>query len=100
MWGSYQAYLTTVHQAAGGNKQQNSNNVPTVPQGTNYGDWHTYGCLWTPMKCVGILTTIWWRQSSRPRHALYSLGAGAHVPPYLYAGSKWPMYVDYVHVWQ
>jgi hypothetical protein len=49
-WGSSCAYITTVHQwqhttFANTSLAQNLNNVPTVPAGTDFAQWHVYSCL-------------------------------------------------------
>lgn len=98
--GGYRAYLTTVHQASGTSKQQNPNNVAPVPNGTNYGNWHTYGCLWTPDEVRwyfdnNLVTTV----KTGP-NTPYTALEQEKMFLILGTGSKWPMYVDYVHVWQ
>jgi beta-glucanase (GH16 family) len=99
--GGYAAYLTTVHQSSGNNKgQQNANNAPTMPQGTYYGDWHTYGCLWTPNEVRwyfdnNLVTTV----QTGP-YTPYTAVEQEKMFLILGAGYKWPMYVDYVHVYQ
>ena len=49
--GSPCTYITTVHQwqdeIYGNVSVQNPNNVPSVPPGTDYSQFHVYGCLWT-----------------------------------------------------
>ena len=98
--GGYQAYLTTVHQVTGTNRQQNPNNVPTVPQGTNYGDWHTYGCLWTPNEVRWYFDNNLVETVKTGPNTPYTALEQEHMFLILGSGSKWPMYVDYVHVWQ
>ena len=99
--GGYQAYLTTVHQSTGTSKgQQNGNNAPTMPQNTYYGDWHTYGCLWTPNEVRwyfdnNLVTTV----QTGP-YTPYTAVEQEKMFLILGTGVKWPMYVDYVHVWQ
>jgi beta-glucanase (GH16 family) len=94
-------YLTTVHQASGSsNGQQNANNWPTVPAGTNYGNWHTYGCLWTPNEVRwyfdnNLVTTV----QTGPGTPFTAVEQ-EHMFLMLGTGRNWPMYVDFVHVWQ
>ena len=42
------AYTTTVHQWTNATSVQNPNNVPKISKDTDFGQWHTYGCLWMP----------------------------------------------------
>jgi beta-glucanase (GH16 family) len=96
-------YTTTVHEwtnTSPATSVQNPNNVPVIPPGTDFSMWHTYGCLWTPNQVQWyfdnqLVTTV-------------ATGPGTPFPSlelskmYLILGSGawWPMYVDYVHVWQ
>lgn len=97
----YVAYLTTVHQASGtGKGVQNGNNAPKVPRGTNWGNWHIYGCLWTKDEVRwyfdnALVTTV----KTGPGTPYTAL---EQEKMYLILGTgvNWPMYVDYVHVWQ
>jgi beta-glucanase (GH16 family) len=95
------AIATTIHQWLNGNSiSQNSNNGPNIPAGTNFSQFHTYGCLWTPNKVV-------WYFDNKPVTTV-STGPGTpftaiekeHMFIMLGTGRNWPMDVDYVHVWQ
>jgi len=98
--GSESAYITTVHQILNRSNVDNTNNVPTVPAGTDFSAWHTYGCLWTPNK-------VQWYFDN---HLVTTVATGPGTPftaleqskmfLILGAGYWWPTYVDYVHVWQ
>jgi beta-glucanase (GH16 family) len=98
--GSRSWYLTTVHQWQNGTKVDNSNNVPRVPANTNFGTWHKFGCLWTPNLVRWyfddkLVTTV----QTGPGTPFTALEQ-SRMFLVLGAGVNWPMYVDYVHVWQ
>lgn len=111
------AFVGTVHDWADSSKKhfQNSNNWQPLPKGTDFNQWHTYGCLWLPGK-------ITWYFDDRP---LMTLNYSPTAPPdpagkspapagtfsildsdpkgmllILGSDTKWPMYVDWVRVWQ
>jgi beta-glucanase (GH16 family) len=95
------AIATTIHQWLNGySVSQNSNNGPSIPAGTNFSQFHIYGCLWTPDKVV-------WYFDNKPVTTVLT-GPGTpftaieqeHMFIILGAGRNWPMDVDYVHVWQ
>jgi beta-glucanase (GH16 family) len=99
--GGYRAYLTTVHQASGTTKGvQNPNNVPTVPSGTNYGTWHIYGCLWTPNEVRWYFDNNLVETVKTGPGTPYTALEQEKMFLILGSGVNWPMYVDYVHVWQ
>lgn len=114
------ALVGTVHDWADRSKvhYQNSNNWKPLPKGTDFNQWHVYGCLWRPSE-------ITWYLDDEP---LITQKFSATMPPdplangtttptpagvfsildeepdgmLLILGSdpKWPIYVDWVHVWQ
>ncbi len=95
------AIATTIHQWVNSTSvSQNSNNGPSIPAGTNFEQFHTYGCLWTPDKVV-------WYFDNKPVTTVQT-GPGTpftaieqeHMFVMLGTGRYWPMQVDYVHVWQ
>ncbi len=96
-------YTTTVHQWINATPMtgvQNPNNVPTIPPGTDFSLWHTYGCLWTPNQVQWFLdnqlvTTV----ATGPGTPFTALEQ-SKLYLILGSGAWWPMYVDYVHVWQ
>jgi beta-glucanase (GH16 family) len=97
----FAGYLTTVHQTSGTSKgQQNPNNVPTVPAGTNYGDWHIFGCLWTPNEVRWYLDNNLVTTVETGPGTPYTAVEQQKMFLILGTGVNWPMYVDYVHVWQ
>jgi beta-glucanase (GH16 family) len=103
--GSACTYITTVHQwqntdSGDTSVAQNSNNDPAVPAGTDFRQWHIYGCLWTPSQVQWYLdnklvTTV----PTGPGTSFTALEQD-HMFLVLGAGKNWPMDVDYVHVWQ
>ncbi len=112
------AFVGTLHQwkAPGGNYEnwQNSNNFQNTS--VDWNDWHILGCLWTP----GQVT--WYLDGNALMTQKYSATAppnpspdSIQPPPYtgvfdgtdtqtmqliLGSGPKWPLYVDWVKVWQ
>jgi beta-glucanase (GH16 family) len=97
--GQTSKYTTNVHQWTAGTNIQNSNNMPVLPPGTNLGNWHTYGCLWTSNQVQWyfdnqLVETV----ATGPGTAFTALEQ-EHMFLILGAGVQWPMYVDYVHVW-
>jgi len=112
------AFIGTLHDWADDSKThyQNSNNWQNQPT-TDYNQWHTYGCLWSPGK------VIWYFDGVAKITQIYSatappspLANGTITPTpagifnildndpegmLLILGSdEWPMYVDWVRVWQ
>jgi len=113
-------FVGTVHDWANKSKThyQNKNNVQPLPKDTDFNQWHTYGCLWQP----GRVT--WYFDNKALMTQKYSatappdpLANGTTVPTpagvfyfldtdpegmLLVLGSdpNWPMYVDWVRVWQ
>jgi beta-glucanase (GH16 family) len=98
-------FITTLHQwqyNPSGNISiaGNPNNVPTIPAGTDFTQWHIYGCLWTPNKVQWyldnkLITTV----ATGPGTNFTALEQN-HMFLLLGTGMNWPMDVDYVHVWQ
>jgi len=95
------AVITTIHQWFDSvSIDTNSNNVPTIPKGTNFDQFHVYGCLWTPNQVV-------WYFDNKPVTTVQT-GPGTpftaieqeHMFVILGTGKNWPINVDYVHVWQ
>ena len=101
--GSQSNYITTVHQWMNTNPStqvQNVNNLPAIPASTNFGTWHTYGCLWTPNQVRWyfdnqLVTTV----ATGPGTPFTALEQNKMFLV-LGTGTWWPIYVDYVHVWQ
>ena len=113
-------FVGTVHDWANKSKThyQNRNNVQPLPKDTDFNQWHIYGCLWTP----GMVT--WYFDNKALMTQKYSatsppdpLANGTTVPTpvgifhyldvdpegmLLILGSdpNWPIYVDWVRVWQ
>lgn len=113
-------FVGTVHDWANKSKThyQNRNNVQALPKDTDFDRWHTYSCLWTP----GMVT--WYFDNRALMTQIYSatappdpLANGTTFPTpggvfhyldidpegmLLILGSdpNWPMYVDWVRVWQ
>jgi beta-glucanase (GH16 family) len=101
VWEGYKAYLTTVHQASGtGKGVQNYNNNPTVPSGTNFASWHIYGCLWTPDEVRWYFDNKLVETVKTGPGTPYTALEQEKMFLILGTGVNWPMYVDYVHVWQ
>lgn len=101
--GVQSAYETTLHQFTNSvptTQVQNANNIPRIPPNTDFSTWHTYGCLWTPNrvqwyfdnKLVSTVATGPGTQFTALEQNKMFLILGT--------GQYWPMYVDYVHVWQ
>jgi len=114
------AFVGTVHDWANGSKThyQNSNNWKPLPKSTDFNQWHTYACLWR----LGEIT--WYFDGNALMTQTYSatappnpLANGTSTPTpagvfsildteaegmLLILGSdpEWPMYVDWVRVWQ
>ena len=96
-------YLTTVHQWINtypSTQAQNPNNVPAIPANTDFSKWHTYGCLWTPNQVQWffdnqLVTTV----ATGPGTPFTALEQ-SQMFLLLGTGVSWPMYVDYVRVWQ
>jgi beta-glucanase (GH16 family) len=92
---------TTIHQwLSGKSVSQNSNNAPSIPWGTNFNQFHVYGCAWTPDKVVYYfdnqpVTTV----LTGPGTPFTAIEQD-HMFIILGAGRNWPMDVDYVHIWQ
>ena len=96
--------LTTIHEWTKSNGSSSSvqqpNDVPTLPKGTDFSQFHTYGCLWTT-------NSITWYFDNQPVMTV-ATGPGTaftaieqdHMFLILGTGKNWPMTVDYVHVWQ
>jgi beta-glucanase (GH16 family) len=98
--GQVSAYTTNVHQWTGSTNVKNTNNIPKIPRGTNFGQFHTYGCLWTPNQLQyyfdnKLVTTV----ATGPGTPFTALEQ-EHLLLILGTGVQWPMYVDYVRVWQ
>jgi len=101
--GGQSDYITTVHQFVNTNpstQDQNLNNLPTIPAGTDFGTWHTYGCLWTPNLVRWyfdnqLVTTV----ATGPGTPFTALEQ-SKMFLILGTGQYWPMFVDFVHVWQ
>ena len=98
--GQSSALLTTVHQRTSQTNLENSNNMPTVPAGTNFGQWHTYGCLWTPNQVRWYLDNQLITTTATGPGTPFTAIEQEHMFMILGTGVQWPMYVDYVHVWQ
>ncbi len=117
------SFVGTVHDWSDGSKihYQNANNVQSLPKSTDFNQWHTYGCLWVPGKVtwyfdgVPLMTQNY--SATAPPDPLPNAGAGSPTPPpagtfsildtdpqgmLLILGSdpQWPIYVDWVRVWQ
>jgi len=117
------AFVGTVHDWADSSKihYQNANNVQLLPEGTDFNQWHTYGCLWMPGKVtwyfdgVALMTQNY--SATAPPDPLPNAGSGSPDPApagtfsildtdpqgmLLILGSdpEWPIYVDWVRVWQ
>ena len=114
------AFVGSIHDWADGSKAhyQNSNNWKPLSKTTDFNQWHTYGCLWQS----GEIT--WYFDEVPLMTQTYSAMA-APVPPangtttptpagvfsildkesegmllILGSGPEWPIYVDWVRVWQ
>lgn len=114
------AFVGSIHDWADGSKRhyQNSNNWKPLSKTVDFNQWHTYGCLWQP----GEIT--WYFDDVALMTQSYSAGAppvpsanGTTTPTptgvfnildkesegmllILGSGPEWPMYVDWVRVWQ
>jgi beta-glucanase (GH16 family) len=96
-------YETNVHQfieGDSGSNVQNANDIPKIPPGTNFGTWHTYGCLWTPNQVQWyfdnkLVTTV----ATGPGTPFTALEQ-SKMFLILGTGQWWPMNVDYVRVYQ
>ncbi len=101
--GGRSTYETNVHQvidSTPSTQVQNVNDKPKIPLGTNFSTWHTYGCLWTPNQVQWyfdnkLVTTV----ATGPGTPFTALEQ-SKMFLILGTGKWWPMYVDYVHVWQ
>jgi beta-glucanase (GH16 family) len=107
-------YYGTYHEWQNGSSDisnNSSSNAATVPSGTNFTQYHTYGLLWTP----GKLT--WYFDNKQVLSVNYAGTPGASwfdtMTYYIILGSQvngWgsntgasgtiPLKVQWVHVWQ
>ncbi len=111
------AFVGTVHDWADSSKihYQNSNNWQPLPKDTDFNRWHTYGCLWEPGKITWYfddkpLMTVTYSATTPPNPVgnppapagTYSILDTDPQGMLLILGStpEWPMYVDWVRVWQ
>lgn len=103
--GSACSYITTVHQwqrndSGDTSVAQNPDNEPAVPAGTDFTQWHIYGCLWTPNQIQWYLDNkLVMTVATGPGTSFTALEQN-HMFLVLGTGKNWPMDVDYVHVWQ
>jgi beta-glucanase (GH16 family) len=114
------AYFGTVHDWANSSTvhYQDSNNYQPSTQSADFNQWHTYGCLWTPGSItwyfdrVPLMTQTY--SATAPPNPLAN-GTITPTPAGVFSildtdpwgitlilGSspEWPMYVNYVQVWQ
>lgn len=91
---------------------QNSNNWTPQP-GVDYSQWHTYGVLWKPGSATwyfdGVaLQTQQYSATGFPNPqtnpvspiGTFSITDSEPLVVILGSGVRWPLHVDYVHVWQ
>lgn len=94
---------------------QNANNYQ--PTSVNWNQWHTLGCLWLPGQISwyldnNLLMTQSYSDTGMPipcvnctsgsgcATGLFSVMDGENNMLILGSSQEWPMYVDWVHVWQ
>ena len=99
------AYITTVHQwqhnaSSNTSIAHNADNVPDVPRGFDFTQWHVYGCLWTPNKVQWYLDGKLVTTAAVGPGTSFTALEQNHMMVILGTGRSWPMDVDYVHVWQ
>ncbi len=117
------SFVGTVHDWADSAKihYQNKHNIQKLPSTVNFNQWHTYGCLWEPGKITwyfdGVALMTQKYSASAPPDPLPNAGDNSPVPPpagtftildtdpqglliILGSDPNWPMYVDWVRVWQ
>jgi hypothetical protein len=98
-------YNTTVHQwqkesSGDVSLAQNANSVPAIPSNTNLSDWHVYGCLWTPTQIQWYFDNTLVTTTPIGPGTPFTALAQDHMYVVLGTGQYWPMFVDYVHIWQ
>lgn len=114
------AFVGSVHDWADGSKihYQNSNNWQPLPKTTDFNQWHTYGCLWQSGEItwyfddVALMTQTY---SATVAPVPAANGTTTPTPAGVFSildkesegmllilgsDSDWPMYVDWVRVWQ
>jgi beta-glucanase (GH16 family) len=99
------AYITTVHQwqhnaSSNTSLAQNSDNLPALPSGFDFTQWHVYGCLWTPTQVQWYLDGKLVTTAAVGPGTSFTAIEQNHMMLILGTGKSWPMDVDYVHVWQ
>lgn len=91
----------------------NSNtNYNPLPAGTDFSEWHTYGCLWTPgaiqyfFDDKPLATTYYSADAAPPQHPTYPIGTWSQLDAepngmtiILGSGTNWPTDIDWVRVW-
>ena len=113
-------FVGTVHDWADKSKThyQNKNNVQPLPKDTDFNQWHTYGCLWTPGKVTWYFddkALMTQKYSATAPPAPLANGTTNPTPDGIFhyldtdpegmllilgSDSNWPIYVDWVRVWQ
>jgi len=117
------SFVGTVHDWAESAtvQYQNANNIQPVPEGTDFNQWHTFGCLWTPGEITwyfdGVPLMTQKYSATDPPNPTPNARAGSPIPPppgtfsildtdpqglliILGSDPNWPLYVDWVRVWQ
>lgn len=101
-----QGYSTTIHQWTGlgpnltEDKYNSENNFFRFPAGTDFNQFHKFGCLWTPGRITYYFDdkpgpTVSWVPGGT-----FSILDEQNIYLILGSGANWPMEVDWVRVWK
>lgn len=102
--GSPAALFETVHEWSTNFATETANNVgsnqPTLPAGTDFSVYHTYGCLWTANLLVWYFDNVSYITQAIGVGSGYSLDtAGSSLYLIIGTGNSWLCTWDWVRVW-
>lgn len=75
-------------------------NYPKLPANTDYSQFHRYGCLWTPTLVQFYFDDVPYCSVNVGPGTIYDEMNQQHLMLLLGAAEGWPLFVDWVRVWQ